>query len=59
MSSRRDGESLPRLSRRQVDSPSFSDTLNGQVNAVENSVLSQFFEQGGFRQGGLPSHRHA
>lgn len=46
MSSRTEVENLPRLSRRQVDSPSFSDSLNGQVDLVEDVVLSQFFEQG-------------
>lgn len=42
-----------------MDSPNFSDGLNGQFNAVKNNVLSQFFEQGRFRQDGYPSHRHA
>lgn len=46
MSSRPKVENLPRLSRRRVDSPIFSDSLNGQVDLVENIVLSQFFEQG-------------
>lgn len=41
-----------------MDSPDFSDSLNGQVNAVENKVLSQFFALG-FRQDGQPSNRHA
>lgn len=46
MSSRTEVENLPRSSRRQVDSPDFSDSLNGLVDLVENIVLSQFFEQG-------------
>lgn len=52
MSSRPRIENLPRLSSRRVDSPIFSDSLNGQVDLVEVVVLSQFFEQG---LGGLVS----